>query len=625
MTSQLIKRVISLLLILIMLFSCSVALIGCNDGDGSGDGAGDGTGDGTQQEEKSYLDKVIKPIFKEYPDRNTIKYSEIVYKRPDFTELGAKFGDVAYVIDKNQGSYEDQLNAIKALEPLLDEALTMYNYAHIRNSSNTADEKWSEEYGYVSTAYPAFVKEAEKLFVAAATSDYAQKFEDEYFGEGLIEEYADGGDYTDELVKLLSDEAELENQYTSLSPSTVKIKFNNTEDYVSNLLSYYKQTYKNDTAGYQSIYTSCMYLYHEKVKEISTDILVELIRIRWLIAEKLGYSSYREYAYDMLGHEYSPAEMDKFLSDITEQVVPVYSMLYNEIFMFYFSTTQSSEMTLDTLLNSGYHIFKDMDAELHDIYSYMLQYSLFDIQLSEETRYDGSYVTYLESYDAPFLFISAEGHASDFTTLFHEFGHFTDAYINYNSDTSLDLSEVSSQALELMMTLKLGSYATEADKVYISYTALCQALETLIFQGMYARFETMAYALPYDDISEEGLSRIVESIATDFGLNSQVINNVSYMIIPHIITTPFYVQSYAVAMVPSLEIYFAEKDESGSGLEMYKTLLNRQDTSLSFAEHLTRAGLSSPFTDGLLRELANEIYYAITGKEAEDIPGGIAA
>ena len=135
----------------------------------------------------------------------------------------------------------------------------------------------------------------------------------------------------------------------------------------------------------------------------------------------------------------------------------------------------------------------------------------------------------------------------------------------------------------------------------------------------------MAYALPYDDISEEGLSRIVESIATDFGLNSQVINNVSYMIIPHIITTPFYVQSYAVAMVPSLEIYFAEKDESGSGLEMYKTLLNRQDTSLSFAEHLTRAGLSSPFTDGLLRELANEIYYAITGKEAEDIPGGIAA
>jgi hypothetical protein len=98
--------------------------------------------------------------------------------------------------------------------------------------------------------------------------------------------------------------------------------------------------------------------------------------VRKLIAGELGYSSYQEYAYEVMGHEYTPEQMEEFLDDTVQYVVPIYNQLYNEFLALYFALSSPGTLTFDGLLNNSYYIFKDLDPELYDIYCYMLQYSL---------------------------------------------------------------------------------------------------------------------------------------------------------------------------------------------------------------------------------------------------------
>ena len=76
-------------------------------------------------------------------------------------------------------------------------------------------------------------------------------------------------------------------------------------------------------------------------------------------------------------------------------------------------------------------------------------YELYDIT-SSANKMPGSYTTYLESYEMPYIYISPEGTLADLLTAAHEFGHFVDGYVNCNQTFSIDCSEVFSQALEYL-------------------------------------------------------------------------------------------------------------------------------------------------------------------------------
>lgn len=624
MSFTLFKKILCLTLTLIMLFGVCLSLFSCNgngDEDEYQNQNGEGGSGSEDNKDKSYLSKVIVPKFKEYPDRSTEKFSKIEYKRPDFTSINYAFSDAAYLIKKNAVPYEEQLAAVKALEDPYINALTMYQIANIHNSHDSADEYWSAEYNYISTSYPAFAKAIEDLFVEAARSAHASRFESDYFGEGLIEEYADGGMYTDEAVEYLADETRLENEYTALSPATVTISYAGQTDVAANILNFIKQKY----GEISSQYSICYSIYYNEYARLSAEKLVNLLKVRKLIAGALGYSTYQEYAYEVMGHEYSATQMENFIDDTVDYIVPMFNQLYNELLTLYFAVTTSSAMSLDQLLNNSYYIFKDLDTELFDIYCYMLQYSLFDIELDADGRFDGAFTCYLEQYDAPFIFITADGKTTDYNTLFHEFGHFVDSYINYNSSASLDLQEVSSQALELIMTQKLGIYASTDDKNYLKYLKLSDAMQTMISQSFYAKFEAMAYSLSFDQINEQRLNDIILELAPKFGFNTNYVNSLSDIIIPHIMTYPFYVQSYATAIVPALEMYFIEAENTGEGLSIYKALIDRTESTDGFLDNLTRVGLTSPFEKGYLNELSKNLYEAIIGKPYdEQLPNNAA-
>lgn len=611
------KEILSLTLAVMLLIYASLALFSCSAPNKDGDDTPDDDDNGVTNQ-SSYHDKIIVPEPREYPGRQAQKFSEIEYKRPSFEAIISDFNEVIKDIEDNDESFDIQMNKILSLEESYFNTLTMYQIANIYNSRDSANEYWAEEFSYISTNYPSFTKVVEELYVAAANSPHAEDFEDEYFGEELIEKYKDGGSYTDELVELLAAEAEYEADFKYLSPATVKITYAGITDYAQNLINNFKIKYGEGATEYQSAYAACMVQYNNEYEKLASEIYVSLIRIRRLIADELGYDSYADYAYEALGHEYTKAEMSAFLDDIEEFVVPVYSSLYNEVLTYYFATTVSSQITLDKLINNAYYIFKNTDDELFNIYCYMLQYSLFDIEKGSSTRFEGAYTTYLDEFDSPFIFMTASGRTHDFATLFHEFGHFADEFTNFGASASLDLSEVSSQGLELIMLHRLSSYISPADTSYLKYRKLSDAMETLLIQGFYARFEEQAYKLEYEDISLDTLEDIIGDIASDFGLNSNYVNRLSSVILTHTVCYPFYVQSYCTSIVPSVELYFMEQAETGAGIDAYMTLLDRTESGIGFEENLARAGLRSPFEKEYLKELANNIYKAVMNRDYYD-------
>lgn len=612
------SKLSALLLSLALLFSTAISFTSCSYP------APDDelTEDKTPDDSGNTPDTIVVPELKEYPELRTVKFDEIVYARPDMESIGAAFAAVAEAIASGDGTFEGHIAAIEALETDYESVYAMYAYTRIQTSHNAADEYWQGEYSYISENFPTFTAAIEKLFVAAAQSADAKRYEDEYFGEGLIEEYAGGGDMTDELVLLLERESELENKYSAISTANVVITYKNMTDTYDNIIAFYEDHYGDCSMSCKNAVAACDKLYKKESARITRECFMELLRVRRQIADSLHLDSYADYAYDNLYHDYDRADMVKYLTDIARYIVPVYSVLDSYVFRTYFDSVEAPALDRVSLINGLYGVYAYADGELSDIYSYMLQFELYDIESTSENRFDGAFTTYVDSYDSPFLFVTAGGTADDYTALSHEFGHFADAFINGGSSTSLDLSEVSSTALEYLTFLEMSKTLDEDTVKYLHYTLTSNALNTFIFQGFYALFEHYVYDLRIDEINDRTVTNAIKRAATDIGLNADALvpneelgiyHALDYVLIPHLIQYPFYVESYCTSVAVALEIYFTESEEEGAGLSAYKTLIKREDDSLTFEEYLSGAGLSSPFSAKFVEEIAYKIYYDILG------------
>lgn len=581
------KRIIAFFLALVVVFSLLTTLISCNKGNSDNSQSNkpdaflpDASPDTDDAEDNV---EIFIPDDKEY-GREATDFDKIEYKKPNFDAVTEKLQVIISAIEKNESSFDEQLTLIKELEADYSSILTMRTLADINVAKNSSSEYWMKEYEYINGSFPALTSVIEDMYVAAANSPHAERFEDEYFGDGLIEEYKDGGKFTDELVALFESEETLEAEYTSIATS---------DDYTA-----------------------------DELKSKKTEIFISLVKIRRQIADELGYKTYAEYAYETLGRDYSSQKASKLLDDICEYILPTYQVLsYTTLAKYVFKdgSVTPSKLSVPGLINGSLDVVASFDESYRDIFCYMLQNKLFDVDGKRPNRNEGAFVTYLEDQDSPFLFMSANNDITDFPTFIHEFGHFIDSYINYNSDASIDQKEISSQAFEYLSLTRMDTVLSESDVRYLTEVQMLNALMTLIFQGFYAKAEELIYAIPYDRITKEELDSAVVSAAEAFSLNTKYINDISAIFITHTFIYPFYVQSYCTSLIPALEIYFMEIENTGAGFEAYKKLIDRNGENFTLEEALADAGIESPFSEDIVLKLAGKILsYVNTGTLPEE-------
>ncbi|MBQ7363469.1 MAG: hypothetical protein IJW48_03345 [Clostridia bacterium] len=615
------KNLIALSLILSLLFTSAYSLISCAGGEPVPEPA--------PAPEPSDNDtvSVIKPPYRDY-GRGTVDFGELEYRRPDITAISDGILAVAADIADGTLGFDAEVERIESIEDGYITVVSMYTLAELGNMKNSSDAFWHAEYEYMSVGYSRFTDALEAMFVACAESENRERFENEYFGYSL-EDYADGEIYTERAVELLSREAELEAEYSALSTSSIEITYLGKTDTVDNILKGLRESYGADSAIYASAYGDCMELYYEEESRMGGELFLELLSLRALIADELGYDSYTDYAYEIMGHDYSARDMMGLLSDMKDSVYPVFSRLYTRVFNGYFRDADFGQLDTASALNTLYALFGELDPGISEAYSYMLQHNLYDVGDAQSGRFDGSFTTYIESNSSPYLFVTNGGTLTDYATLAHEFGHFYDGYVNFGVDASLDVAEISSQGLELLTVERLSGVLTEEEHRLLEYYETYSILNVLLIQGFFSAFEHYVYKLEYGEINRERVNEAVAR-ASELIFGSAIYNDLSAVLIPHTVLYPHYVQSYCTSAISALEIYFLECDTEGAGIGVYTQLVLRDgEYGLGYSEMLEAVGLTSPFKDGALRGVCDRIHYQILGshyfKEQEEGNGVGAA
>ena len=238
---------------------------------------------------------------------------------------------------------------------------------------------------------------------------------------------------------------------------------------------------------------------------------------------------------------------------------------------------------------------------------YMLRNELYDFKV-DENKMEGSFTTYFSDYETPYMFTQWTGDPTCPTTFIHETGHFTNYYWNaqvgWSRGTNLDLAEIDSQSLPLLMIPKFGTlYGRYADLAVKE--ALNDAMYAIISGCMEDEFQQAVYETPNMDLDE--MNQIYLKICKDYGFEMLYgYTGVEWAAIPHSFQSPMYYISYATSMIPALEIWKLSTEDYEFAKSVYFSVLLR-DNDLPFRRVLSKNGLKDIFIESTIKEIADAL------------------
>ena len=542
---------------------------------------------GEPAEADSYLpyDEFPRP---EEAELEPVAFEDMEYTRPDAAALCKALGELEKLV-KDDGSFDEVGAAFEAAYSDYSLFNTMDSLSYIRHTIDLNDEYYETENNWCEEQSPLIEQALEKCYIAMGQSDLRDRLEEEYFTEDFFDFYDENQIYSnDRVVKLMQKDNDLQAQYMALQ-SDQTIEWNGEEVLYEDIIGDESLDYDSYLMAYQ--------LYYNKYNPQVGEIFAEMIRTRNEIARELGYDTFADFAYSYYyDRDYTPEEAEDYLSDIAAELAPMY---FYAVYGAQSTTPCSTDEVLDLFEKTVYRF----GGEFATSYEFMQAYDLMDITDSS-SKMPGSYVTYLSSYQMPFLYVSPTGKLDDLLTCCHEFGHFVDGFVNCNGTSSIDCNEIFSQGLEFLSLSRAELDDDEREALTISKVA--DSLMTFVSQAAYAEFELRAYALPDDQLNTEGLNALFLECMEEFGQSYTGMEDIiapGWIDIQHFLIAPYYVISYCVSNDAALQIFQLE-EENGTGLETYRALMSTSSGNTILAL-LEENGMESPFEPGRVEELAD--------------------
>lgn len=542
---------------------------------------------GEPAEADSYLpyDEFPRP---EEAELEPVAFEDMEYTRPDAAALCKALGELEKLV-KNDGSFDEVGAAFEAAYSDYSLFNTMDSLSYIRHTIDLNDEYYETENNWCEEQSPLIEQALEKCYIAMGQSDLRDRLEEEYFTEDFFDFYDENQIYSnDRVVKLMQKDNDLQAQYMALQ-SDQTIEWNGEEVLYEDIIGDESLDYDSYLMAYQ--------LYYNKYNPQVGEIFAEMIRTRNEIARELGYDTFADFAYSYYyDRDYTPEEAEDYLSDIAAELAPMY---FYAVYGAQSTTPCSTDEVLDLFEKTVYRF----GGEFATSYEFMQAYDLMDITDSS-SKMPGSYVTYLSSYQMPFLYVSPTGKLDDLLTCCHEFGHFVDGFVNCNGTSSIDCNEIFSQGLEFLSLSRAELDDDEREALTISKVA--DSLLTFVSQAAYAEFELRAYALPDDQLNTEALNALFLECMEEFGQSYTGMEDIiapGWIDIQHFLIAPYYVISYCVSNDAALQIFQLE-EENGTGLETYRALMSTSSGNTILAL-LEENGMESPFEPGRVEELAD--------------------
>ena len=333
-------------------------------------------------------------------------------------------------------------------------------------------------------------------------------------------------------------------------------------------------------------------------------IYVELVKNRRAQADYYGEADYSamqdRYTYS---RDYDAEDIAAFSRTVKEEIVPLTQALSQKVSDYAAEGAYDTVFTEETLLDALRDGLSSVSPELLPALNYMETYGYYDIAESP-TKASVAYTDIFVYAGAPFLLMQPEGSDYDFTSIVHEFGHYNAFYCSDDPLAySIDLSEIHSQGLELLMLPHYESVFgrdADAERLYTVYAILT----SLVDGCMMNELERYAYSLAEPTV--ELLNEKYMDLLKDYGYRDRDDPETmayDWVLTSHLFSEPLYYISYGVSAAAALEIWERSLTDREGAVKTYLELVALGETGEVY-KTLSRAGLSDPMNESRIREIA---------------------
>lgn len=548
-------------------------------------------------------------------------FKELVYERPDFEQEEDALKRYAEDI-KNASSYEELRNVFLDREEASRHFDTMFNVAYIRNSIDTRDEFYDAEMTNFYKQQGSLTLLEQEAETALLKSPYLEDLKRE-FGELLVQEMEIGQKLASpEVVDDMALDSALCQEYNRVI-SACSTEFDGKACNFSGLLKHMQSVNRKER---QEAFRAWADMYEEVSGELDR-IYDQMVEVRSRMAGKLGFDSFISFVYARMGRfDYTPEDVKNFRRQVKEYIVPLCQRLFEEQaerlgveeLQWYDEQLTDPDGNAvpaggrEEMLGWGREMYQELAPETGEFFDFMLEHELFDLE-TRLGKQPGGYCAFLKEEKAPFIFSNFNGTSADVDVLTHEAGHAFEAYTSSRIYplsamvwSSSEINEIHSMSMEFFTYPWMEKFFGDKAERY-RMRHLAQALEAVPYMVCVDELQHRVFE---EGLNAEGRRRVWRELEQtympwrSYDGNAFLENGGFWMQKLHIFVNPFYYVDYALAQMGAFEFYkkMTENKEQ-AWADYYK--LCKSGGSRGYFETLAYAGLSNPFRDGTLKEIAD--------------------
>ncbi|TDM12142.1 M3 family oligoendopeptidase [Macrococcus lamae] len=558
----------------------------------------------------------------------TTTFKDYVYARPDLDETKQKF-DLLLEKFSAADSAEAQMEVIKELNRIRNDINTNYSLAMIRASIDTNDEFYSAERDYFDNHAAELAALEADYFKALTTSPFKETLEDKLGSQLFSLAYNIVNSYSDDVKDLINEENKISSEYSKLIASA-ELEYDGK---FLNLAQMAPYTQSTDRAVRKEATLKVQEFMSAHMKNFD-DIYDRLVKVRHEIAQKLGFENFIELGYMRMQRiDYDQAMVSSYRQQIKDEVVPLATKLYDrqakrigvdqlkyyDESILFLSGNENPKDTPSVILENGRKMYEELSPETGEFYKFMMARELFDVE-AKKGKEAGGYCTFIDNYNAPFIFANFNTTDHDITVLTHEAGHAFQVYSSRELEVpdylwpTHESCEIHSMSMEFFTYPWLDLFFNNADK--FKYKHIGDAVQFLPYGVAIDEFQHRVYERP--EMTPEERRQVWTELEhkylphRDYDGIYPLAEGSLWHRQGHVFSSPFYYIDYTLAQVCAFQFFKRSREDFDAAWQDYLHLC-QLGGSLPFNALVKEAHLKSPFEEGTLKEIVAYLEDYISG------------
>ena len=558
-----------------------------------------------------------------------IKFSDYQLVTPNMKKFAAKMEKFIAEL-KGCKSADEATKVIKRLNKYTSDIETDIGVIYVLYSCDTTNEKYAKAQEYIDEVSPIFSKYGQAVHKVLVEAPYRQDLEKK-LGAFLLKKYDIALKTFDEkIMPDLAKQNKLTSEYDLIFGSA-QIDFRGETLNLSQLGKYMQDPDQATRKAAAKAMDQWLSEHEQRIGEIYD----ELVKLRDAMAKKLGYQSFTELGYYLLGRTDYNAEMVKdYRAQIAREVVPLCQKLYKlqmknlgirrpqfyDYNLMFKSGNPKPAGDAKYLVMQAQKMYAALGKESKEFFDFMVKYELMDLE-ARKGKAPGGYCTYFPRYKSPFIFSNFNGTQGDVNVLCHEGGHAFQAYLSadikipeYQSPT-LESCEIHSMSMEFFAWPYMdGFFGKDAEKY--KYAHLADSIEFLPYGITIDEFQHWVYEHP--EANHEQRCAAYKEIESRYLPHRKyddcpTLNKGTWwMRQSHIFGSPFYYIDYTLAQVVAFQFAVENMKNHEKTWKKYIKLC-KMGGKYPFLELLEKNHLRNPFVDGNIRKVIKPLEKVLKG------------